>query len=344
MTTHLEFAPLERGMSRTTNRVLLVIGAVGVVAILYRFLFGLGAATNLSNQYPWGVWKAISVAAAVALATGGFTMAALVHVFHRRAYEPLARLALLIGVLGYTFGAASLAVDIGRYYNIWHPAWPTMWQGNSVLFEVAMCIMSYLMILYVEFTPVICERYAGRVALPGGLARWNGAVEALLRAAERLTGRVLSVLLLVGIVLSCMHHSSLGALMLVAPHKMHPFWYTPVLPLLFLLSVLAAGFAVVILVSILTARGAGRRPDLPALSSLSLYVLVFLAVYLVARISDLLIREVHLHLTAGGVEPLWLLIELLPGGLLPLLLLVRRGYATRRRSWDGHAGWWGSGC
>lgn len=322
MKTATEFAPLDGGMSRSATRVLLVVALIGLGAVLYRFFFGLGAATNLSNQYPWGIWKAISVAAAVALATGGFTTAALVHVFHRRLYEPVSRLALLIGVLGYTFGVVSLAVDIGRYYNIWHPAWPTMWQGNSVLFEVAMCIMSYLLILYIEFTPVICERLSGHVALPGALARWNGAVNTLLAVADRMTGKVLPFFVVLGVVLSCMHHSSLGALMLVAPYKMHPLWYTPVLPLLFLLSVFSAGFALVILAAIFTARAAGRRPDMAVLTPLSKYVFVFLAVYLAAKASDLVIREAHLRLLTDGVEAAWFLAEFAFGCLVPLCMLA----------------------
>jgi len=322
MKTNTAFAPLNQGMSRVTTRVLIVLSVLGLGAVLYRFLFGLGAATNLSNQYPLGILKAISVAAAVALATGGFTTVALVHVFHRLAYDSISRVALLIGVLGYTFGCVSLAVDIGRYYNIWHPAWPTMWQGNSVLFEVAMCIMSYLMILYIEFTPIVCERFRGRVALPGALARWNGAVDALLGLADRLTGKVLSFFVVFGVVLSCMHHSSLGALMLVAPNKMHPLWYTPALPLLFLLSVFSAGFAFVILASILLSRGAGRRPDMAMLGSLSRYVLVFLAVYLAAKLSDLIIREAHTALFAGEVETVWFLAEFVLGGLAPLCMLA----------------------
>lgn len=329
MTTHVETAPISRKFWTPGVYVLAFITLVGLVAMAQRFFFGLGAATNLSNQYPWGIWKAISVAAGVALATCGFTTAALVHIFHRSAYERITRLALLVGLLGYTFGCVSLAIDIGRYYNIWHPAWPTMWQADSALFEVAMCIMSYVTIMYIEFMPILCERFLGHVNLPGRLRFMNRAIDAMLRIADRSLGKVLSLFVLVGVVLSCMHHSSLGALMLVAPYKMHPLWYTPILPLLFLLSVFGVGFAVVIAVSIVTDRGIGRKPDMALLAPLSLYVFLFLGVYLIAKVSDLLIREAHVYLFDGSMQSLWFFAELIAGLILPVVMLA---FSRVRRS------------
>lgn len=322
MTTHMNAAPVSRRFWTPGAYLLAFITLVGLVAMAQRFFFGLGAATNLSNQYPWGIWKAISVAAGVALATCGFTTAALVHIFHRTAYERITRLALLVGLLGYTFGCVSLAIDIGRYYNIWHPAWPTMWQGDSVLFEVAMCIMSYVTIMYIEFMPILCERFLGRVNLPGKAALLNRPVEAVLRTADRTLGKVLSLFVLVGVVLSCMHHSSLGALMLVAPYKMHPLWYTPVLPLLFLLSVFGVGFAAVIAVSITTDRGIGRKPDMALLAPLSLYVFFFLGVYLIAKVTDLLVREAYGYLFDGSMESLWFFAEFIAGLVVPVAMLA----------------------
>lgn len=324
MTHTANAAPVNKPFWTRGSMVLLAIGILGLAAMGYRFIFGLGAATNLSNQYPWGIWKAISVAAAVALATGGFTTAALVHIFHRRRYEALVRPALVVGLLGYTFGVVSLMVDIGRYYNIWHPAWPTMWQGNSVLFEVAMCIMGYLTILYIEFIPILAERFAGRVALPGPLRMLNGAVEAFFRVSERVLGRVMSVLLVTGVVLSCMHHSSLGALMLVAPYKVHELWYTPVLPLLFLLSVLPVGFAALIAVAIPTDRWMGRAPDIGTYARLARYVLVFQGFYLIARFSDVFIREAQGYIFTPGTTAAWWWLEVGAGGVLPWLVLASR--------------------
>lgn len=302
--------------------VLLGLAAVGMFVCLFRFIGGLGMVTNLTNSYPWGIWKAVNVAAGVALATGGFTTAALVHIFHRERFEAVLRPALLVGLLGYTFGALSLFVDIGRYYNIWHPGWPTMWQGDSALFEVAICIMSYLTIMYIEFLPIVCERFIGKVQLPGSLAKLNQPLDALLRLAQRFLNPVLSVILVLGVVLSCMHHSSLGSLMLVARYKMHALWYTPMLPLLFLMSVFAVGFAVVICESLAVSWGYRRRYQMEILSPLSLYVLFFLGLYAIAKVSDLLIREAQVYVFDGSTESLFFLAEVVLGIFVPFLMLV----------------------
>ena len=136
-----------------------------------RFVFGLGAVTNLNDQYPWGIWIGIDVATGVALAAGGFTSAFIAHILHHERYHVLVRPALLTAMLGYTFVALGVCVDLGRYYNIWHVLMPSMWQGNSALFEVGMCVCCYLTVLYIEFLPIVCERFIGRVNLPGAAAR-----------------------------------------------------------------------------------------------------------------------------------------------------------------------------
>lgn len=322
MTGHIQVEPVRKPLWTPGVYAMLAVASVGIVATAYRFIYGLGAVTNLSDGYPWGIWKAISVAAGVAIATGGFTTAALVHVFHRERYESLVRPALLIALLGYTFGVLSLAVDIGRYYNIWHPAWPTMWQGDSVLFEVAMCIMGYMTILYIEFLPIVVERFKGRVNLPGALAALNKPVDAFLHVADRVLQRVLTLFILTGLVLSCMHHSSLGALMLVAPYKMDPLWYTPVLPLLFLISVFSGGFAMVVAVAIGTAWGTGRKPNMQVYSGISRYILIFLGIYLIAKCSDLLIRDALRGAFEVSPKSMMFWLELVVCGGLPFVLLT----------------------
>jgi Ni/Fe-hydrogenase subunit HybB-like protein len=122
----------------------------GVAFGLYRFIFGLAAATNLDQEHPWGLWIAMDVGSGIALAGGGFVTAAVVHIFHREKYHAIARSALLTALLGYTFYVPGLLADLGRWYNLWHPTIPTMWQGNSVLFEVGLCVMIYLNVQYAE--------------------------------------------------------------------------------------------------------------------------------------------------------------------------------------------------
>lgn len=162
--------------------IITLVALNGLVFLAMRFLFGLGAVTNLDNQYPWGLWIGVDVAAGVALAAGGFVSAAMGHIFHIPFLKPIIRPALLTAMLGYTFVAMGVLVDIGRWYYIWHPL--IMWNGTSPLFEVGMCVMAYLTVLYIEFLPIVVERFKNRVNLPGILRIFNGFLEWLMRVFE----------------------------------------------------------------------------------------------------------------------------------------------------------------
>jgi Ni/Fe-hydrogenase subunit HybB-like protein len=299
---------------------LAALAAIGMAGYAYRLLFGLRAATNLSNAYPWGIWISIDVASGVALAAGGFTTAALVEIAGRDRYHRLLRPALLTAMLGYTFVVIGLLADLGRYYNVWHPLLPVMWQGSSVLFEVGMCVMIYLTVLYIEFVPVVVERFKGRVALPGPLRLLNRPVEGLLGLANRFLHRFLVVFILAGVVLSCLHQSSLGTLMLIAPTKMHPLWYTSISPLLFLLSAIAVGFPVVIFESLLAARSFRLPSEVPLLSNLARFTPILLGLYLAVKIVDLTLRHAWGYLTDGSIESIMYLIEMLGGVIAPIVL------------------------
>ncbi len=299
----------------------LTLIAVGIA--IYRFIFGLSAVTNLDQEHPWGIWIALDVATGVALAAGGFTTAAaLTHIFHRHRYEVLVRPALLTAMLGYTFVALGLTVDLGRYYNMWHPLMPSMWQGNSVLFEVGMCVVIYLNVLYIEFLPVVCERFIGKVNLPGKLAVLNKPIDSLLRFLDRTLSKVMFLFIIAGVVLSCMHQSSLGGLLLIAPYKMHPLWYTPVLPFLFLLSAIAVGYPMVIFESLLASKSFGRKPEMHVLSPLARLVILTLGIYMIAKFTDLLIRDAYFYLFDGSVEAWMFLAEIVLGGFLPMGMLL----------------------
>jgi len=315
-------APLKRPFFTPGVSVLLALTAIGLAFAAARFVLGLHAVTHLSDQYPWGIWIAIDVATGVALAAGGFTTAALVHIFHRYRYATVVRPALLTALLGYTFVVLGLLVDLGRYYNIWHPAMPWMWSGHSALFEVAMCVMVYLTVLYIEFAPIVVERFAGGVSLPRPLHFLNAPVEAILRLVDRTLGRLTSIFIVLGVVLSTLHQSSLGTLMVLASHKMNPLWWTPILPLLFLLSAIAVGFAMVIFESLVASRAFGRAPEMAVLSRLARFVPVLLFVYLAFKIIDLAIRHSARHLLDGGVAPLLFVLEVGAGVVAPLLMLL----------------------
>ena len=311
------------------SSVIAAVALLGGIVLLYRFAFGLGATTNLSDAYPWGLWIAIDVACGVALAAGGFTTAFIVHILHRERYHPLLRPALLTAMIGYTFVALGVATDLGRFWAMWHVMLPTMWQPNSVLFEVAICVMIYVNVLYIEFLPVVCERFMGKVHLPGPLARLDHTVERVLHVLDATLGRVITVFVVLGVVLSCMHQSSLGTLMVIAAGKLDPLWHTPLLPLLFLLSAFAVGLPMVIVESLIASRSFKLPPERTALSSIARIIPWLLFAYLIVKIGDLFFRGVLPRLLEGSTISAFLIAEVAFGVVLPIVIF---SIPTLRRS------------
>lgn len=301
---------------------MLAVALVGSASLAYRFVFGLGAATNLSNSHPWGIWIAIDVACGVALAAGGFTTAFLAHLTHRSEYHAIVRPALLTALIGYTFVALGVATDLGRFWAMWHIMLPTMWQGNSVLFEVGMCVMCYLTVLYIEFLPIVCERFIGAVRLPGPLAILNRPIDGALRRLDRGLSKVMTVFIILGVVLSCMHQSSLGTLMVIAGPKLHPLWQTPMLPLFFLLSAFAVGFPMVIFESLIASRSFRLPPEQPVLSRLAGYVPIILGLYLAAKVIDMANRGTFGYLSELSLPSVMFTLEVVLGVLLPMAIFL----------------------
>jgi Ni/Fe-hydrogenase subunit HybB-like protein len=300
--------------------VLCATALLGLVALAARLLFGLSAVANLNNQYPWGLWTGIPKAGGVALAASGFTTAALGHIMHRDKFHAIVRPALLAAMIGYTFVALAVCIDVGRWYFIWHPIF--MWNGSSALFEVGICVTIYLNVLYIEFLPVVCERFIGRVDLPGALSRFNGAADRLLRTLEAWLDKTMFVFIIAGVVLSTLHQSSLGTLMVISGSKMHPLWQTPILPLLFLLSAISVGFPMVILIELSTARSFGLKPRMDLVADLARLTAPLLVIYLGFKLGDMMIRETFVYFKTFNTASAMFLLELVLGVILPLRLFV----------------------
>ena len=316
----LKPAPIKKKFFTPGVIVLLIIVANGLFFLAGRFFFGIGKVTNLNNQYPWGLWIGVDVAAGVALAAGGFTSAALGHVMHREHFHAILRPALLTAMLGYTFVAVGVFVDIGRWYYIWHPL--IMWNGNSALFEVGICVMMYVTVLYIEFLPIVTEKFIGKVNLKGFLSKLNKPVDKFLRFLDKWLGITMFVFVILGVVLSTLHQSSLGTLMVIAGPKMHPLWQTPVLPLLFLLSAIAVGFPMIIFESILAAKSFGFKPEMDVLSALGKTVAPLLGIYLAFKIGDMVIRGTFVYLLEPTVPSVMFFIEVVLGIVIPLRMFL----------------------
>lgn len=322
MHAHLKPTPMKGKFFTPGVIILTIIALNGLVFLAGRFFFGIGAVTNLNNQYPWGLWIAVDVAAGVALAAGGFTTAALGHVMHREEYHVILRPALLTAMLGYTFVATAVFIDIGRWYFIWHPL--IMWNGSSALFEVGICVMIYMSVLYIEFLPMVTERFIGRVALPGFLSMLNAPLDRLLRLLDRTLERSMFIFIIAGVVLSTLHQSSLGTLMVIAGSKMHPLWQTPVLPLLFLLSAIAVGFPMVIFESMIASRSFKQKIEIDVLSRLGGLVAPILGVYLAFKLGDMFIRETFVYLQEFSVVSVMWTLEVVLGIVIPLRMFLSR--------------------
>lgn len=298
--------------------IIALIALNGLVFLVLRFLFGLGAVTNLNNQYPWGLWIGVDVAAGVALAAGGFVSAAMGHIFHIPKLKPIIRPALLTAMLGYTFVALGVMVDLGRWYYIWHPL--IMWNGTSPLFEVGMCVMAYLTVLYIEFLPIVVERFKNKVNLPGFLKMFNNLLEWLMKIFENTLGKAMFIFLILGVVLSTLHQSSLGTLMVIAGYKMHPLWFTPILPLLFYISAIAVGIPMIIFESLIASYAFKMKPEMPVLTRIATYVPLLLGIYLAFKLGDLFIREAFVYLTVLDKFSIAFYIEMIIGVIIPLIM------------------------
>jgi len=262
--------------------ILLAFGLIGLFLIGLRFVLGLGATTNLSAGYPWGLWIAFDVVTGTALACGGYAMALMVYVFNRGKYHPLIRPAILTSALGYSIAAISIAIDVGRPWELWKvPLMLWRWNVNSVLLEVAVCMMVYTMVLWLELAPAMLDS-------------WRESSRPRLRQfavkSTRFFDRALLWIIGLGILLPTMHQSSLGSLILLSGPRLHPLWNTSLLPAFFLLTALAMGYAMVVFESAFSHHVFGRKPDLQMLMSLQKAAAWGAAIFVAFRIFDVAAR------------------------------------------------------
>lgn len=284
-------------------KTMILIFLLGFCAIIYRYVFGIGAITNLSNAYPWGLWISFDVLCGVALAAGGFTTAGIVHVFGGKKYEPLARPAVLTAFLGYLLVVGAILVDVGRPWNLWHPL--VMWQYHSVMFEVGWCVTLYTFVLAVEFSPSVFEKLG------------------MDRALKTVT-RVFIPFVIAGMILSCLHQSSLGSLFLIVPYKLDHIWWTPILPLLFLLSAIAVGIAMVIFETLVASNVFKHKLEMNLLSKFGRALPFILIVYLVMKVADLVARNQVLRIFEFNIMAICFWMEIVIGILIPTVILIQR--------------------
>jgi formate dehydrogenase iron-sulfur subunit len=334
--------------------LLVLVAAFGFILALYRFASGIGRVCNLNQGYPWGFWIGFDILAGIALAAGGFVVAGLMHMFGGEKYHPLVRPTILTAFLGYLLFILALMVDLGRPWTIWHMI--VYWHHESPMFEVGWCVMMYTTILFLEFLPVVFERYRMdrmyavwmnvapwiavallvlfAIALTHSVA-WVLAIAAVLVGFELLVRfgvihrdpRMPTMLLMAGIMFSVLHQSSLGSLFLIVPHKLHDIWYSPILPLFFFVSAVAAGVAMVIVESTLSAWYFGREIEVALLRDVGHVLCWAIFGTLALRGLDLVLRGIGTELLVLTPQSIAFWIEIQAGLIIPLAILLTPDFA-----------------
>ncbi|HEX7707612.1 MAG TPA: Ni/Fe-hydrogenase cytochrome b subunit [Thermoanaerobaculia bacterium] len=286
---------------RTVFVLILISGAF---ATYIRIFGGLGASTNLSDEFPWGIWIGFDILCGVMLAAGGFTLMATVHIFNVKEYKPIARPALLTAFLGYLLVIGALMFDLGQPWNVFRVM--VTFQPRSVMWEVGWCVMLYTTVLFLEFLPIVFEKLRYEKPL-------------------RILHMISVPLIILGVILSTLHQSSLGSLYLIVPGKLHPLWYTPMLPVLFWISAITIGLAMTIFESTMSARhfpGHSLEPRL--IRGLGGIMMVFLIIYGVVRMQNLFSRDALQYAMQPTYEATMFWAEVALGFAIPIALLMFR--------------------
>jgi Ni/Fe-hydrogenase subunit HybB-like protein len=281
-----------------------VIFLVGAYAAYLRYLKGWEASTNLTDLQPWGLWVGFGTLCGVGLSAGGFAIAAAVYLLGMERYRPLLRPSILLAFLGYVTVCVGMLYELGLPWRIWHPI--IYWNGHSVLFDVALCVMCYTSVLLLEFAPYAVEK------LPYPKFR-----EFFLHWHHR----ALIALVLAGVLLSSMHQSYLGGLFLIAKGKLHPLWYSPYLTTLFYLSAIPAGIAMLTIVLYLCVRSLNVKLEYSLLEEMSRLMGMLLGVYGIFRLLDLVKSGGIQYMFARNVETVYFWTEIALLVIVPLILL-----------------------
>lgn len=279
--------------------ILLALTGIAFIIAMVRYVNGIGAISNLSNAYPWGFWVSFDLYTGIAISSGAFIITFIVYLLELDQFRPLVRPTLLTGLLGYIMEVIALLVDLGHPERIWHYF---IYQNfSSFLLVIGLYVMAYSAIMAVEFAPAIFERL-----------KW-----------EKLAGfiqRLMKPLVILGAVISILHQGALGALLLIQPAKLHPLWWTPLLPVLFFISALAIGLAMILFESSLSSSYFKHGLEVHLLEKLAITIPFVLGIYLAVRFGQLAFAGDLKRLFTSGLMSFLFWIEILVGAVLPLVL------------------------
>jgi Ni/Fe-hydrogenase subunit HybB-like protein len=279
--------------------VLIVLMGIAFITAMARYLFGIGAISDLSYSYPWGFWISFDLFTGVVISSGGFLMAGTVYILRIKEFEPLLRPSVLTAFLGYIMVAVALLVDLGQPLRIWYMM--IHWNHTSVLLEIGICVMTYLTVLAIEFAPVVLERFP------------------TLHKIAHLIHKYIMPFVILGVVLSTLHQSSLGSLLLIQPQKLHPLWWTPILPIMFFSSAITVGMAMIIFESSLSSRYFQRGLETHLLAKLAKGLPIALGIYALLKFGELAVAGELGLLFTSGIMSLLFWAEILIGVVTPIV-------------------------
>ncbi len=304
---HVDAKPLGGKIFTPPVILFLIAASVGVYFLIIRYASGIGAVSNLTDYMPWGIWKVINVIVGAALVCGGYACAFTVYLFNQGHYHRYVRPALLLSLLGYSFAGFSLFYDVGRYWGLFNFLIPKYWQGNSVLFEVGLCVMSYICVLTLEIAPAFIERFSNV----------EGKLRNLLDTLYALLDRFLFLIISLGIVLPTMHQSGLGGLAVVMGQKISPLWQSPLISLHHLVSCIAMGYGCVIVTELIVSKDYKEQSHMALLGNLAKVMGMFMIVFLVLRMSEVLRTGAIVHAFNLSLHSIsfWTETAMLAGGI-----------------------------
>lgn len=278
-----------------------ILGALGMGVAVWRWIVGLGPTTNLTDARGWGIWISFDMMSGIGLAAGAFTVAAVVYLFNLKQFYPIVRPTILTGFISYILAALTLLVDLGQPQRIWH----LLIYSNihSPLFEIGWCVMLYLTVLALEFSPILFEALGWKVPL-----KWIRAI--------------MIPLIIAGVTLSTLHQSTLGTMLTILPHRIHPLWYSPLFPVYFFLTAVAAGLAMTVFESYHSARTYCYDFELKLVARLTKAVPYVLGIYFVTRLVELLVTGDYQYLLQGGAPTVMYIVEMVGGVLVPIIFFA----------------------
>ncbi|MCU7847085.1 MAG: Ni/Fe-hydrogenase cytochrome b subunit [Candidatus Thiodiazotropha sp. (ex Lucinoma kastoroae)] len=298
-----EHQALKRPIITLPFMLLAAVALVGLYFLAIRFTSGMGFVTNLNSGYAWGVWVVYDVIVGTALACGGYALAITVYVLNKGEYHPLIRPALLASLLGYALGGLGAFIDMGRWWQFYNIFLPWHMNFNSVMLEVGLCVATYILVLFIEFSPTLLEKIGAKDLL-------------------KTLNKVLFFFIALGVLLPTMHQSSLGSMLIAMGHKVHPLWQSlHIQPLLAVMTALMMGFAIVVFEASFTAVGFRRPSETPLLTRLSKGIVGLMGLYLIIRFVEIILRG-KLGLIFAGDLGSWMFLLETTLFIFPLLVLL----------------------